>query len=54
MPYAETGPLYGMVWPILISVSEIPGAFDGVRLRARSLQAIGRALPIAERHETLR
>src|SRR5436309_12429497 len=27
VPYAEAGPLYGMVWPIRISVSEAPGSY---------------------------
>src|SRR6266403_49525 len=25
VPYAEAGPLYGLVWPILISVAVTPG-----------------------------
>jgi hypothetical protein len=28
VPKAVTGPLYGMVWPILISMAVTPGAFS--------------------------
>src|SRR5207237_4922518 len=27
VPYAEAGPLYGMVWPMRISVSDAPGSY---------------------------
>src|SRR5678816_1937762 len=27
VPYADAGPLYGIVWPILISVSVAPGSY---------------------------
>src|SRR3954447_6257063 len=27
VPYADAGPLYGLVWPIFISVSVAPGSY---------------------------
>src|SRR6185295_15685571 len=48
VPYAEAGPLYGMVWPILISVSDAPGSYffwaaAGVAARARATAALALA-----------
>ena len=48
VPYADAGPLYGIVWPILISVSDAPGSYffwaaAGVAARASARAALAHA-----------